>query len=110
MPQRSPRGMKPARLRWRSKEGSSSRRALGAGLPQPRTPIRATGRASCLQKCGDLFQVQAVENALWRDTTFAGHEHVPAGEIEFIDRVCVRVDAEYAAQFQDSSMPSPVQV
>ena len=65
-------------------------------------PIRATGRASCLQKCGDLLQVQAVENALWRDTTFAGHEHAPAGEI--------RVDAEHAAQFQGSAMPSPVQV
>jgi len=51
--------MKPAKLRWRSKEGSSSRRALGAGLPQPRPPIKATGRASCLQKCGDLLPVPA---------------------------------------------------
>ena len=56
------------------------------------------------------LQVQAVEDALWRNAAFTGHEHAPAGEIELIDRVCVRVDAEHAAQFQGSAMPSPVQV
>src|SRR5215208_2637504 len=92
------------------KEGSGSGRALRRGSPQPRSPVTATGRAPRLQKCGDLLQVQAVEDALWRDTAFAGHEYAPAGEVEFIDRVCVRVDAEHAAQFQGSAMPSPVQV
>src|SRR5829696_10035505 len=104
------KAIKPASFRLVSNEGSGSRRTLSQGLRQSRSPVTTTGCASCLQKCGDLLQVQAVEDALWRDAAFAGHQHAPAGEIDLIRRVCVRVDAEYAAEFEGSPVPPPVHV
>ena len=53
------------------------------GLPP--SQIMSTGDAPCVEKCGYLLQIQAVEDALWRNAAFTGHEHAPAREVEFID-------------------------
>jgi hypothetical protein len=53
------------------------------GLPSSR--IMTTGDTSCVEKCGYLLQIQAVEDALWRNAAFTGHEDAPAREVEFFD-------------------------
>src|SRR4051794_17637363 len=63
------------------------------GVPPSR--MMGARHASCVEKCGYPLQVQAVEDALWRNAAFTSQEYAPAGEVELVDRVCVRVDAEH---------------
>ena len=51
----------------------------------PRSQMMSTGDAPCVEKCGYLLQIQGVEDALWRNAAFTGHEHAPAREVEFFD-------------------------
>src|SRR5215208_5523826 len=90
---------------------SLSRRGKNSG-PRglPPSQIMSTGDASCVEECGYPLQVRAVEDPLWRNAAFTSHEYAPAGEVELVDRVCVRVDAEHAPQFEGSPVPSPVQI
>jgi hypothetical protein len=57
-----------------------------------------------------FWQRHRIQNALSRNTAFAGHLHAPVQVIEFADGMSIRVDAENAAVIQRPLMPAPVKI
>ena len=62
------------------------------------------------QERRERLAIKAVQHVLFRDPAFARDRHAPAGQIEFLRTVSVRVDAHHAPKFDSPALPTPVEV
>src|SRR4051812_6047264 len=65
---------------------------------------------SAQEKGGEAVLSEAVQHALFRHPTFARDRYAPAGQVQLLRAVGVRVDAEHAPKFDGAAVPAPVQV
>jgi hypothetical protein len=61
-----------------------------------------------LQHAGKGQRIE--DDALDRHTAFARHLYTPMGEIEFVDRRRIRIDAHYAGELEGAAVPAPVEI
>ena len=62
------------------------------------------------QERRERLALKAVQHVLFRDPAFARDRHAPAGQIELLRAMSVRVDAQHAPKFDRPAEPAPVQV
>ena len=65
---------------------------------------------SVRKKSSKICAIEAVQHPLCRHPALAGDPHAPAGQIQLLRAVSVRVDAEHAPEFERTAVPTPVQV
>lgn len=56
-----------------------------------------------------LRKAHGVEHAIFWYASLASDGNTPLHQIEFTDGMCVRIDAEHAAELQRLAVPAPVE-